>query len=514
MSITILILAGSILLGIGLRRLISIGKIRKIQKDFQKKQEEVKATLETRRENHIVSLENEIKQSRQSFDREIRNMQQDLRQVEQRIKDKEKILEQKKQRLLLLQEEKAKVDQHFQEGKNQVEQMKDAFENVLEKMKSELEKQSGQTQEALKQEYLKKFEEEIRGENENYVKLLLHKKREGGSKEAKRILEIVVQRMTLSHTAEGATTMVSLPSDEMKGRVIGKEGRNIQALEMVTGAEYILDQSSNVVTIQCADPIRREVARRSLERLIQDGRINPSRIEEVAKNAKDEIEDMIQEVGEETIFDLNVKEVHPDLIKLIGKLKFRTSQGQNVLHHLKECAYLMNLIASEVGLDATLAKRVGLLHDIGKSIEKEVEGEPVAIGSEIAKRYGEDPVLVNAIESELDQQKAESPIAILTSAVHYLSGSRPGARSEKMQNYMSRLDKIERVASRVKGVERSYALQGGREVRVFVNPEKVNDQQAKELAKEVIRILKDKLEYSGEIKVIVIRETRSVETTK
>lgn len=500
--------------GWAVRKQVSKSRVRRIQAAFQKKRAEAVGAMEQRREKNTVSIENEIRQSRHSFEREAKNKNNEIRSTENRIKEKEKELEQKKEKIQQLMNEKEAQKAPLQEAQDKLNALQEEWKQVKNLEESELEKICGRTREELKQEKLRKIEEEIQSEADAYLKLKEEESREAVVKEAEQIIEMAIQRTSVSHTTDGSSAVVALPNDEMKGRVIGKEGRNIQTLELVTGAEFVLDQIPGTVQIQSPDPMRREVARRAVERLIEDGRINPTRIEEVVRKTKEEVEEMVLEAGEDVLYKLKIKEVHPDIIRLLGKLKFASNHGQNVLLHLKETAYLTSLMAAEIGLDTDLAKRAGLFHDIGKSIEKEVEASHDVVGAEIAKRYGEDPVLINAIEAHHDTKKSISPISDLIAAANAISGSRPGARTEKAHNYMNRIETIEKVASSFKGVDRCYCMQGGRELRVIVNPKIVNDHKANELARNITKKIKESLEFPGDIKVIVIRETRTVESTR
>lgn len=496
------------------RRFLVLNKAKKKYNQFHHYQMEVMNSLEQRREKSLASLENEFRQSKQKLEKDLRHKNQELKQVENKIRDKDKNLEDKKLRLKTLLEEAESKEALLKEEEKQASMVKEEWNKIVEEEELNLEKLAQKTREELKQEVIQKVEAQVKEECRNYLQNKQKENSEKISKEAQKILEMTIQRMELSHPSEAGVTTVALPNEEMKGRIIGKEGRNIQTLESLTGAEFVLDQIPGAITIQSADAVRREIGRRALEQLIQEGRINPVRIEEVVRHIKADIDDLIQEAGEDVLLELKVHEVHPDLIRLLGRLKFAYSQGQNILLHLKETAYLVEMLAAELSLEPELAKRAGLFHDIGKSIAKDVSAEHDVVGSEIAKRYGEDPLLINAIGAHHGRQRSESPLAELTAASNLISGFRPAARSEKMQNFMNRVENVEKVANSFNGVERSYCVAGGREVRVFVDSKKVDEARATELARQISKKIKENRDISGEIKVVLIRETRIVEISK
>ncbi len=512
MSILLFVLC--FLAGVGLRRFFVLRKARKNYQEFHHSELEIMSSLEERREKGLASLENELRQAKQGLEKELRHKSQEQKQLENRIREKEKSLEDKKGRIKTLLEEADAKEKVLAEELKKRSEVERQCQELSEKEEHQLEALAGRSREEMKKELAEKVEAQVREETQAYRKN--HHKEEDQKivKEAQKILEMAIQRMELLPVGDGGVATVALPSDEMKGRIIGKEGRNIQTLEMLTGAEFILDQTPGVIVIQSVDAIRREIGRRALELLIQEGRINPVRIEEVVRKIKADIDDLIQEAGEETLLELKVHEVHPDLIRLLGRLKFAYSQGQNVLQHLKETAYFAEMMAAELGLPTELAKRAGLFHDIGKSIAKDVSAEHDLVGKEIAKRYGEDPVLIHAIEAHHGRVPFETPLAAIIAASNVLSGSRPAARSEKMQHHINRVEAIEKTANSFKGVERSYCVAGGREVRVFVDSKQVDEPGASELARQISKKLKENRDLSGEIKVVLIRETRIVEFTK
>ena len=377
-----------------------------------------------------------------------------------------------------------------------------------------LEKISGLSSEEARQELLRKTEEELRFETAKLSKKIEDEARENAEKKAKEIIGLSVQRYSSDYVADATVTAVNLPNDEMKGRIIGREGRNIRALEAATGVDLIVDDTPEIVTLSAFDPVRREIARLSLERLITDGRIHPTRIEEIVEKVKKEVEAHIREEGESVVFDFGLSGIHPELIKLLGRLRYRTSYGQNVLQHSREVAYLAGMMAGELGVDIKLAKRAGILHDIGKAVDHEIEGSHQEIGANIAKKYGENQKIINAILVHHGEGDPATVEAALIAAADALSAARPGVRKESIENYLKRLEKLEQMALSYKGVDKCYAIQAGREIRIIVKPEDISDETSSTISRELARKIESEMTYPGQIKVTVIRESRYIEYAK
>ena len=382
------------------------------------------------------------------------------------------------------------------------------LDSLYEQGLAELEKISGLTSEQAKELLLQSVEEDIKHDTAKLIKELEALAKEEADKRAKEILTTAIQRCAADHTAETTVTVVPLPNDEMKGRIIGREGRNIRTLEQMTGVELIIDDTPEAVVLSGFDPVRREVARVALEKLILDGRIHPARIEEMVEKSQKEVEAIMKEAGEEAVLELGIHSIHPEIVKLLGRMKFRTSFGQNALRHSIEVAHLTGLLAAEVGADVRLAKRAGLLHDIGKAIDHEVEGSHVQLGSEICRKYKEHPVVINSVESHHGDVEAESIIACLVQAADTISAARPGARRETIETYTQRLKQLEEITNSFSGVDKSFAIQAGREVRIMVVPEKVSDDDMVIMAHDVARKIEENMQYPGHIKVNIIRESR------
>jgi len=453
-------------------------------------------------------------QSRSKFDEETKREREDLQKLEKRVQQRDENLDRKfevldKKELDLANREKSVAGQQ-----RAISEKEKELQATIEKQRIQLEQISEMTADEAKEELKSMMLEEARIDSAKMVKRLEEEAKESADKKAKEIISLAIQRYSGDYIAEKAVTVVNLPSDEMKGRIIGREGRNIRSFESATGVDLIVDDTPEAVVLSVFDPIRREIARIALERLISDGRIHPARIEEVVKKVSREMEVTIKEEGEKSAFDIGVHGIHPELIRLMGKLKYRTSYAQNVLQHSIEVSFLCGSMAGELGLNVKDAKRIGFLHDVGKAVDHEVEGSHALIGAELAKKYGESQKLVNAIASHHDEVKAGSVEAVLVQAADALSAARPGARRELLESYIKRLEDLERIANNFKGVEKSYAIQAGREVRILVESDEINDDQAVVVARQIAQDIEKELAYPGQIKVTVIRETRAVDYAK
>ena len=462
---------------------------------------------ENRKREMLLEAKEEIHKSRSEYEREVKERRAEVSKQERRLQQKEEALDKKIDLHEKKEDELAKRIAAIDKKQEEVESLKRSQMEVLEKI-------SGLTQEEAKAYILKGVEENVRHETAMKIKEIEAQMKEEADQTAREIIATAIQRCAADHAAETTVSVVPLPNDEMKGRIIGREGRNIRTLETITGVDLIIDDTPEAITVSSFDPVRREVARLALEKLIADGRIHPTRIEDMVEKARREVDHTIKVEGERATFETGVHNLHPELIKLLGRQKYRTSYGQNVLNHSIEVAHIAGLMASELGVDVTLAKRAGLLHDLGKSVDHEMEGSHVQLGVELARKYKENPVVINAIEAHHGDVEPQTVIACLVQAADAISAARPGARRENVENYIRRLEKLEELTNSFPGVEKAYAIQAGREVRVMVKPEEVTEDNMILLAHDLAKKIESELEYPGQIKVNVIRETKAVEYAK
>ncbi len=520
MDLTILIISILLALIVGvvvayfIFKSVAQAKITGAQGSAEQILEEAKRTAESLKKEALLEAKDENHKLRIETERELRERRTELQRQENRLLQKEENLDRKDDTLSKREEQLERKEDSLNGRQQHIEEMESKVDEMIRQQKAELEHISGLTREEAKALLLSNVEKELARETSLMIKETEARAKEEAEKKAKSILSLAIQRCAADHVAETTVSVVNLPNDEMKGRIIGREGRNIRTIETLTGIDLIIDDTPEAVILSGFDPIRRETARLALEKLVQDGRIHPARIEEMVDKARREVDEHIREIGEQTTFEVGIHGLHPDLIKILGRLKYRTSYGQNVLKHVVEVAFLAGMLAAELGEDVMLARRAGLLHDIGKAIDHEVEGSHVEIGVELATKYKEHPVVINSIASHHGDTEPTSIIAVLVAAADALSAARPGARSETLESYIKRLEKLEEISESYDGVEKSFAIQAGREVRIIVKPEQINDLEAHRLARDIRKRIEDDLDYPGHIKVTVIRETRAVEYAK
>jgi len=459
---------------------------------------------EGKKKEAILEAKEEVHRLRTDFEREIKERRNEVQRLERRLVQKEETLDRKVESL-------EKKEENLAKRERDLERQHQVAQELVGKQMQELERISGLTTDEARKIFLEQVEGDARGDAAKLIREIESEARESAEKRAREVVGIAIQRVAADHSSELTVSVVQLPNDEMKGRIIGREGRNIRTLETLTGIDLIIDDTPEAVVLSGFDPVRREVAKIALQKLIQDGRIHPARIEEMVEKAQREVETRIREEGEAACFELGIHNLHPELIKLLGRLRFRTSYGQNVLKHSVEVAHLAGVMAHELGVNHEVAKRAGLLHDIGKAVDHEIEGPHVAIGVSLLKRYKETSEVIHAMECHHGDVEPRSVEAVLVTAADAISAARPGARRETLETYIKRLEKLEALADGFDGVEKSFAIQAGREIRVMVKPDKIDDYASLKLSKEIAKKIEEELEYPGQIKVVVVRETRAME---
>ena len=493
--------------GVTYNRKISEAEIGSAEDEAKRIVDEALKDAESKKKEALLEAKEEIHRNRSDFDREVKERRSEISRQENRLHQKEATLDKKTD---ALEQKEANLSLKMKE----LDEEKDKLTELQGQERKKLEEISGLSAEEAKEYLLKNIESEVRHEAAIMVKDIEQEAKENADARAREIIGYAIQKCAADQVAETTVSVVALPNDEMKGRIIGREGRNIRALETLTGIDLIIDDTPEAVILSGFDPVRREIARITLEKLIVDGRIHPARIEETVERAKKEIEKTIKQAGEQATFDTNVQGLHPEIVKLLGKLRYRTSYGQNVLMHSTEVSYLSGLMASELGADVTIAKRAGLLHDLGKAVDHEVEGSHVAIGVDIARKYGESFDVCHAIEAHHGDVQPQTLIACIVQAADAISAARPGARKENIENYIKRLQKLEEIANSFEGVDKSYAIQAGREIRIMVKPEVLSDEGMVLVARDIVKRIESELEYPGQIKVNLIRETRASDVAK
>ena len=507
--IATILISGIIFIPVGvlIRKKAAESKISSAESEAKRLLENANREAENIKKEEIFKAKEEIMKSRDELDKEIRERRGEVQSQERRLIQKEENLEKRSEMF-------ERKERELEKEEKELDQKKDDIQEIFNRQMQELQRISGLSSEEAKKQLLSELEKQLTNEKAILIKEVETKAKEDANKNAKEILSYAIQKCAADHTSETTVSIVNLPNDDMKGRIIGREGRNIKALETLTGIDLIIDDTPDAVIISGFDPLRREVAKLALEKLIDDGRIHPAKIEEMVEKAKEEIEATIKSEGERATLETGVMGLNPDIVRLIGKLKYRTSYGQNVLNHSIEVSNLARIMAEELGLDSTRARRAGLLHDIGKSLDHDMEGTHVELGVEVLRKYKENELVINAVEAHHGDVEPKTLEAVLVQAADAISASRPGARRETLEAYIKRLQNLEEIANSFESVDKSFAIQAGREVRIIVKPEKVSDAEMTVLARDIAKKVESDMEYPGQIKVNVIRESRAIEYAK
>jgi len=507
-------LAAGVGLGLLIKGKAAAGKLKDAEGEAARIITNAEREAETKRKEAVLEAKDKLYQARADYEKENREKRQELQNQERRLTQKEENLEKKTDLVEKRESDVVRRERELSAREKAATEKEERFDRGLREQREMLEKIANMTAEEAKGQLMLSMEDEAKFEAAKSIKRIEDEAKEEADKKSKNIISLAIQRYASDYVAEATVSVVNLPNDEMKGRIIGREGRNIRAIEAATGIDLIIDDTPEAVILSCYDPFRREIARLTIERLLHDGRIHPARIEEIAEKVKKDLDVSMKEEGERAAFDLGIHNMHPEVIKLIGRLKYRTSYGQNVLMHSREVAYFAGIMAAECGVDQKLARRAGLLHDLGKAIDHEVEGTHPQIGGDLAKKYGESAKVINAILTHHGDGEPNCVESVLVAAADALSAGRPGVRRETLESYLKRLEQLESAANSFKGVEKSYAIQAGREIRIIVKPEDLSDAHSAQLSRDIAKKIESELSYPGQIKVTVVRESRYVEYAK